>query len=366
MKIIYIANLRMPTERAEGVQTMKTCEALKNAGVDVELWVPNRINDLKEDPFLYYKIKNTFPIIKIPTLDLVKFGRIGFMIHSFTFAYFAKWRLSKMDCSNIYGRDENVLFIISKLGRNTFWESHRGNLSSRAKRVADKAKAVIVITEGLKKLYTASGVDPSKIVVLPDSVDLEEFNVEVTQVEARKRLNIVTNKKVVAYIGLLDAWKGYQTFLDASKLTPEALFVVIGGEKEQIESLCKQYPEVLFLGFLPYRDLPVNQRAADVLVIPNSAKYDISRLYTSPLKLFAHMASGVPIVASDLPSIREIVNEESALLVKPDDAQALVEGIRFVLSQKEEAKEMAKKAKLDVAQFTWEKRGQNLVKILNS
>ncbi|HRY62339.1 MAG TPA: hypothetical protein P5056_01035 [Candidatus Paceibacterota bacterium] len=62
MKISYLANIRIPTDRAHGIQIMKTCEALSSQGVVVELVVPSRKNSIKEDPFSYYQVKENFKI----------------------------------------------------------------------------------------------------------------------------------------------------------------------------------------------------------------------------------------------------------------------------------------------------------------
>jgi glycosyltransferase involved in cell wall biosynthesis len=78
--------------------------------------------------------------------------------------------------------------------------------------------------------------------------------------------------------------------------------------------------------------MPLWQKAADVLVLPNTAKEEISARYTSPMKLFEYMASGTPVVASRLPSIVELTGEQRATLVEPDDPQALASGIKSVLA----------------------------------
>lgn len=92
----------------------------------------------------------------------------------------------------------------------------------------------------------------------------------------------------------------------------------------------QRFPHVSFLGERPYKELPINQRAADVLVIPNTARTAISARFTSPLKAFAHMASDVPIVASDVPSIREALSETNAFFFAPDDARSLADACDHV------------------------------------
>ena len=119
---------------------------------------------------------------------------------------------------------------------------------------------------------------------------------------------------------------------------------------------------VLILGRKPYNQIPALLKAADILVLPNSSREEISNRYTSPLKLFEYMASGRPIVASSLPSITEILNYKNAFLVKPDDAYGLTEGIRKLLDDSLFGVELAKKGLEDVQSYTWQERSR---KILN-
>jgi len=118
------------------------------------------------------------------------------------------------------------------------------------------------------------------------------------------------------------------------------------------------------LGFRPYTELANNQAAADVLVVPNTGKDPISARFTSPLKLIAHMASVRPIVASDLPSIREIVGDDAALLVSADDSQALAGGIRKVLADDSLGSKLAERALERVGHYTWDSRAESMGSIL--
>src|SRR3989338_6533517 len=91
MKLSYIADIRLPTEKAHGAQIMKTCEAFSLNGIDTELIVPWRFNHIKENPFTYYNIRGNFKITKIPSLDLVRLCRLGFFVLSpffFLFVFF--------------------------------------------------------------------------------------------------------------------------------------------------------------------------------------------------------------------------------------------------------------------------------------
>ena len=96
-------------------------------------------------------------------------------------------------------------------------------------------------------------------------------------------------------------------------------------------------------------------------MLPNTALEDISKYYTSPVKLFEYMASGTSIVASDLPSVREIVSEEDVCFVKPDDPEALYEGIKRVLSDHNFAGEISRNAVLKSKSYTWPRRTSRIL-----
>ena len=106
-------------------------------------------------------------------------------------------------------------------------------------------------------------------------------------------------------------------------------------------------------------------KAADVLVLPNSGKDTVSRLYTSPMKLAEYMASGTPIVASDLPSLREALDESNSVLCAPDDPSALAGALMKLLSDAELSRKVSAKALSDVKGRTWEKRAQAIAGLID-
>lgn len=353
MKIAYVANIRMPTEKAHGVQIMKTCEALIRLGHDIELIVPNRATYVTDDPFSYYNIRTRFPIRRLSVLDTAMYGRFGFLLQSFTFACSLRFFLRTHAYDIIYSRDEHILAFLSQA---FVWESHTGSLNGAARSVMHRAKHIVVISKGLKELYVSQSITPNMITVAHDGIDLEDFAHPQTKAESRARLALPTDKKIAMYIGRLDGWKGTDTLLKAAAHLPDGFeVVVIGGEEAQVKRLSEAYPNIRFLGFRPYNELADNMAAADVLVLPNTGKDVISVKYTSPLKLFAYMTSGIPIVASDLPSIREVVDEHGVFFVPPDNPEELARGIMKALDEKQER---ALYAKSVVEQYAWVERAR--------
>ncbi|OHA91894.1 MAG: hypothetical protein A3J09_00070 [Candidatus Zambryskibacteria bacterium RIFCSPLOWO2_02_FULL_51_21] len=335
-KLYYIANARIPTERAHGIQIMKMCEAFAEY-TDVELVVTDRASKTKEDPFSYYGVKNSFRIKKLWCLDAVRFGKVGFRIETLSFAVSAlPYLLFKKGV--FYTRDEFMAFFLKLLGKKVVWEVHMGQKNLLARLIVRMGAPLVTISRGLRDLYPSA----SKILVAPDAVDIEKFDTDMSKEEARKILGLDTNDKLAVYTGSRLSWKGVGTLEEASKILGEVKVLIVTGK--------------------PHKEIPLYLKAADVLVIPNSAREDISRLYTSPMKLFEYMASGRPIVASDVPSIKEIVDESMVYFFVADNPRSLKSVIEDALSDEVGSTGRAQKALEKVRSYTWEKRAE---KILN-
>lgn len=366
MKILYIANVRLPTEKAHGIQIMKTCEALVRAGASVELVVPTRTNPITDSASAYYAMPDTFPITYLPVPDTVgHWGQFGFLLQTMRFARAAHRYAKTKEYDVIYGRDERVLGHLASHGHTVVWETHTGAWNTPARSLARNARALIAISEGLRTFYIERGIAPERITVAHDGVDLSDFNTPKTRTEIRAQFNLDPTIFVAAYIGRLNAEKGAYTFFKASELlSADMQAVAIGGTEDDVHTLPSQYPKVRFLGSRPYRELPDNQAMADVLVLPNSAQYAVSAHYTSPLKLFAAMASNVPIIASDVPSIREVLDDSMAYLIPADDAPALADTIRRSAAEPAIAQEKARLARMAVERYTWDNRAHTILAAL--
>lgn len=363
MKLIYLANVRLPTEKAHGLQIMEMCRAFSQNGLEVELVVPRRLNYIKDDPFNYYGIDPTFKIKKLPCLDFIslKFGIFGFWIESATFLLAARIYLWFKHYDILYTREAIATMFFS----NVIVEIH--SLPDRLVNfVYRRAHKIIVLTLFLKdRLVKEGGVLENKILVAADGVDFKKFDIKETKKDCRKKLGLPLDKNIVLYTGHLYKWKGADTLLEAAAHIPNYLFVFVGGMENDLirfSSLIKQkqLKNVLLVGQRPHAEIPYYLKAADVLVLPNSATEKISSHYTSPLKLFEYMASGVPIVASGLPSLREILNENNAILVKPDSEEELAKGINQVLQNKEFVDKIAKKSQRDVLKHSWRERAEQI------
>ncbi len=382
MRLLYITNARIPTEKAHGWQIMKMCEAFVKNGLEVELYVPKRNNEITEDAFSYYGMGELFSITYLSTLDLVKYGRLGFYIQVITFALSGLYTSLFTQADALYSRDELSAYFISFFKKNVYYEmhdypkSHTWLYKGLFKRVAK-----IISTNQIKKdrLVKEFKVPEQKIVVQRNGIDSNELALKFDTHDVRHTgtiaFEIPTNKKCISYIGKYKTFgkgKGVSGLIEAfSELRKKRsdIFLMLVGieerEKEELHSLFDTHQLVWnvdyrYQGHVHHGLLFEYLQGSDVLVMnyPNTEHY---AQFMSPLKMFEYMASGTPIVSSDLPSIREVLNEDNALLVEPDNTHTLAQGIQTVLSDNAFAKKIARKAQQDVQQYDWNIRAQKII-----
>ena len=382
MKLIYFANVRLPTEKAHGLQIMKNCEAFASQSFEVQLIIPMRRNPdfEKIDSFVYYDVKRNFEIKKLKTVDpwwfiygpqgsYIKLQSLLFIFKSYF--YLRNFAANELESAIIYTREEYLLPLLQRFSSSVMWEAH--NLPSNKSYYVKywrKCKKIVAISKGLKDDLVNLGVEAQKIVVAPDGVDLGKFQISNDKFQIRKELGLPVEAKIVMYAGHLYEWKGAATLLRAAwnfkAQMSNAKFVFIGGVKEDIVKF-KEKSEVLenviIVGHKPPGEIPKYLVAADILVLPNSAKSEISSKYTSPLKMFEYMAAGKPIVASYLHSLREILDDTTALFFTPDDPEDLARKVKQILDDEALGQRLSLNALEKVKNYTWQKRAE---KILNS
>ena len=388
MKILYIVNARIPTEKAHGIQIMKMCETFSNNEIKLELILPTRRNKIFKNTniFKHYSIKENFKfkkilsydpyyLIKLPQGTYIKFQALFFIFSLFFYLFFKK---NKKDYI-FYTRDEYLLPILQLFSKKVVWEGH--SLSKNKNiyiKYFNKCYRIIVLTSYIKKELIDLVIEENKILVSPDGVDLNIFDIDITKKQARKKLNLPQDKIILGYTGTLKTKnmdKGIDNILEVLKILLKQknniLFVAVGGCRNDVDYYIKRANKigvlnnVLFLEKVFQEKLAIYQKAFDFLLMPFPNKKHYSH-YMSPLKMFEYMVSKRPIIASNLPSIKEILNNNNSVLVEPDNSVLLSEGIKKLLKDEKLITNISQKAYNNVKKYTWDKRVKKIVKFVKN
>lgn len=362
---------------------METCHALASRGHHVSLAVRPDTHDPKRDPFTFYGL----PRITSLHLEVVPIGgppaarRTGYV----TYAIGRAMGRARQDV--IFTRDLGVASVLVRLPRlvrrPVVFEAHTiasdeaavrhemltgapeaspakvRRLAARDETVWRRADGYVTITQGLKSELERRFGRRERIAIVPDG----------TRADAVRAVNTAApHPFTIGYAGHLYPWKGVDLLIESVAALPDTRALIVGGhgqepDLERVKGLTVQLDcaaRVTFTGLVTPPEVMRRLREADVLVLPNPASA-ISSAFTSPLKLFEYMAAGRPVVASDLPSIREVLaHQHNALLVPPGDPPALTAAIRRLKDDRALGHRLAEQALKDVGAYTWTKRAERL------
>lgn len=382
MHILYIASVRIPNEKASGLAVMRQCEAFADLGNVVTLLRPFRKNHIIEDPFEFYGIEKKLNLVTMKSVDFVDiFLNVGFYLTRlsqmiYSFIYILQHR-KQIDI--VYARDPWMLFLPTFLLNNIriVWEAHQVQKSWFVHFVANRVYLLVCITHGLKEEYEKWR--EKKIIVEPSGVHIMQFENLPPIVEVRKQFNIPFDKKVIGYIGkytTMGEEKGVDELIKAfASVYNDSVgihLLIVGLEDSEmmlVEDICKTngLPKGSYtLLSLIQKDFALYVHMADILVMnyPDTEHY---RTYMSPTKLFAYMASNKIVIASDLPSVREIVDESMVMFVLPNTIAQLATAIQNAVNISPESMQLIKSvAYKRVQSFSWKLRAIRILDIISS
>ena len=386
MTILYLSDIRFPLERANGIQTMETCHALSERSHNVSLLVRADTMLPARDPFDFYGLSrsNRLVVDRVPVFGPPQARRVGYLA-------LAMGRLLKRHRWDVvFTRDLGVAAVVlgCPFRPPLVYESHGyapvfsetlselvpgavsgsarklRRLNRREERVWRQADGYVTTTRVLADDMTERFGSRSRLVTLSNGVRLSD----------QRRLEPVRRSglPIAAYAGHFYPWKGADVLVEALARVPEMRGLFIGGHSDEsdearLRALAHHHgvgDRITFTGMVPKHEVPRLLLDASILVVP-TIKTPSAR-YTSPLKLFEYMALGRPVVVSDLPPIREVVEDgRNAVLVPPGDVEGLVTGLRRVLADSAAADRMAQTAFNEASMYSWARRAERLEHLLH-
>jgi len=250
---------------------------------------------------------------------------------------------------------------------SSFWD-HVEWLNDYAigKQVLKEADKIVVVSNATGNYVLSLGADPEKIRVLHNGVDVNRFS-PLTGVkdEMRKKLGISKDSSVALTVRRLVYKNGIDTLIESAKKAikknPRLVFLVVGKGpdfekvKEKIEQLGIQ-KNFRLTGFISDEDLPFYYNAADFFVLPSKSGEGL------PLVALEAMACGVPVIATNVGGISEIIKEGSGKLVPPSNPDSLAEVILEFSHRELSALRKDLRAMIE-QKYSWDKNVEKLVEI---
>lgn len=359
MNVLYLSLSYVPSRRASSVHVMRMCAALSRAGHKVELVAKPADEPAKLDDHAFYGVDRTFQVTKLPRPR----RRGGGIVFAAAMARTLLARRRTIDL--VYSRELVGALVAAELRIPVVFESH-GIPTEQLQRAMLRRlvrhpmlRGMVSISEALRRDLEAEGFAPAHApsVIAHDAADAPDALDLDRPANARPR---------VGYVGNLYSGRGIELILELAKRIPEYEVELVGGSEKDLARWREHGlpANVTLWGFVPPAHLKERYQSFDVVLMPHprhnvaaATGIDISR-WTSPMKMFEYMASGTPIVASDLPVLGEVLtHDRNALIAPAGDVEAWEVAVRRLCTDRPLNRRLAKQAYQDLIQhYTWDAR----------
>lgn len=221
----------------------------------------------------------------------------------------------------------------------------------------------------LNSKYLSQYLD--KIKIIPNGIDLEEFQLNYTKEECREKLDLPLEDRIILFFGYLTPYKGPDNLLKAFREILEKhpdTTLVFAGNGEMGEMLKKQARQwniqdnVIFSGFIEKEKRALYYNSADIYCLPSTMSTECY-----PLAILEAMASQVPVIASKIGGIPDIIEDKvNGLLVPPKDEEKLEDALMLLLENQKKREELCRNAFQGIQQYSWKNIADETFKLYES
>lgn len=331
IKLAYITRVSIPNKVAQAAQITSMCKSFHDAlGKDFILVSPAKEIDPVDNINFNRKIINVITKHKV----------LRNIIFSFKIFFF----LRKNKVGHIYTRDVLISLVSTVFFRiPTCYEAHQPMRSYPSKLLQsivakNKFFKLVTITKSLKDYYTHKNQYKNKITVIPNGAYLQDYQINKTKNELRSELNIDFDDFVIVHTGSLFENRGFEKFEIILKNYKSIKLIQLGGNKHDIDKLkikLSSYKNIKFIDYQPKSVVVKYQLAADLLLYLTSEK---SPIYwcTSPNKIFEYMSTKNAILAPNIGSVSEILNESNSYVFNINNDSDLIHKINMIMNSNSE------------------------------
>ena len=245
-----------------------------------------------------------------------------------------------------------------RYNRKSFWAARFWEMVSL--RLSNK---IIVVSDGSKDRLLAKGIPDSKITVLRNYVDLDIFDLDKASPQTIRERYKLGDKRIILYTGTITPVRGLDVLIKSvaglMQSRNNLALVIVGNESNyshELRSLAEKLgigEDVLLLRWQPLEDIPNFMAAADACVLPRKYSYHTAITGNSNT-LYQYMAMRKPIVATTLRSLTDFIDDSCAVLVPPDDPDAMANGLERILDDSTFAARISERAYVRAIQeYNW-------------
>lgn len=232
------------------------------------------------------------------------------------------------------------------------------------KKALSKSDIIIALSEHFLIMSKFLGKYRTKIKIIPNGINLEDFDTLYTKIEARENLDLSLDDKIILFVGGLTERKGPQVLLKAMPIilrnVPDSRLVLVGSFTDylkQLERLAKDLgieTNVEFAGFVDDATKMMYYKSADFFVLPSFSE-------AFPIALLEAAACGLPLVVSNLEAFRTIIEEGyNGLFTKTGDEKDLAEKVIYLLENEDIRKRMSKNTIKKVEDYSWDRVAEEI------
>ncbi len=371
MKIAYVFDRPLPARETDSEQAMQTLAAFARQGAEVCLVLPDRSEASSSAELAkHYHVSGDFELERVagPRFD-----------PALTRKYWHARRALELPvvatADVVYTRNFPALFALARSRQKFAYETYRPWPDQfpalrpffRSAMAKPSFLGAVLHSRFARDRYAALGVDPGRLLVAHNGHDPSQFLTRPAQAELRAELNLPLDRKVVLYTGHINLTKGLDTVLGMARRLPRVSFVLVGSEGNGlVEALARRHENVSIVAWQPFARVARYLMAADVLLQPPShVPLKLVGNTVLPMKLFLYLAAGRPIVAPDLPDMREVLTHDgNALLVPPGDTAAAAEAVARIIEEPGLGERLGAEAKKTAAGLTWDARAERILAFL--
>ncbi len=268
----------------------------------------------------------------------------------------------------VHSRDWNFVKAAVKNGIPAIYEQHHHENKQFESEIVRNPLFQISVTvaDTVRDSMILNGMPPEKVITLHNGFN-HLFLARQTEAAQNWRQQLLEDDRqhLAVYAGGLYPFKGVDMLVDVALELPRVQFAIAGGDLSQVTAYqqlakSKQVNNIKFLGYLPQNQLASLLQAADVLTHPHCLTE--AATFTSPLKFFDYMASGTPIVATEIASLMGFKSGNiAATWCEPDNPHQFAQSIQDSLTKYPRKSEGYAATLNFVKQFSWENRIQKIM-----